>query len=431
MQLRPRRFGAPPPTAVLLSIAFISFTLAPAFGAVGNTPPSASSSFGRPPSGEIPILYNDHTVYAKPDILKQRRVLAAFIKNHQIYVPLRSMFEQMGAIVTASADGKRFTATKPGSTVSVALGSDVVTVNGETRPLDVPPILYRGVVLVPVRVISEALGAYVLWVPSKRVVVVRYIPIVAAASPAPIGPAPPAAPTAAPTLPPVVEIPYHGFIAAGFATGRNYNEFSAGSWCPNNTYVASAAFVVNNSPLAVKFDYRQDAYVTAINLQDAFGNYFTQFSTIDGGVSAVPVFLARQNTIDGRLEYKLADPHVYVGVGYIRTSTNYGYPHLTGVGFGVEKLPDLKPGLGFFGSAFYYPSARGTYTVNNPASSNFGNSYRQQYRILKYDAGLAFTLRHSPIYAYGGVSGDRYEARSNAPISQTHGGPYLGLGLKL
>ncbi|MBC5829265.1 MAG: copper amine oxidase N-terminal domain-containing protein [Candidatus Eremiobacteraeota bacterium] len=419
-------------TAVLLSIAFISSPLAPARGAVGNTPPAAASSFGSPPSGEIPILYNDHTVYAKPDILKQRRVLAAFVKNHQIYVPLRSMFEQMGATVTASPDGKRFTATKPGSSVSVALGSSVVTVNGETRPLDVPPILYRGVVLVPVRVISEALGAYVLWVPSKRVVVVRYIPIVAAASPAPPGPiAPPAAPTAAPTLPPIAEIPYQGFIAAGFATGRNYNEFSAGSWCPNNTYVASAAFVLKNSPLALKLDYRQDAYVTAINLQDAFGNYFTQFSTIDGGVSAVPVFLARQSTIDARLEYQIAEPHIYIGLGYIRASTNYGYPHLNGLGVGIEKLPDLKPGLGFFGSAFYYPSARGTYTVNNPASSNFGNSYNQQYRILKYDVGAAYTLRHSPIYAYGGLSGDRYEARSNAPINQTHGGPYLGLGLKL
>lgn len=102
-----------------------------------DTPPPAD--FGTSPSGEIPILYNDHTVYTKPDILRRRRVLAAFIKNHQIYVPLRSMFEQMGATVTASADGKTFFATKPGATVSVRLGTSQVTINGEKRPLDVPP----------------------------------------------------------------------------------------------------------------------------------------------------------------------------------------------------------------------------------------------------------------------------------------------------
>ena len=60
---------------------------------------TAPAEFGSPPSGAIPILYNDHTVYTKPDILKQQRVLAALVKNGVMYVPLRSMFEQMGAPV--------------------------------------------------------------------------------------------------------------------------------------------------------------------------------------------------------------------------------------------------------------------------------------------------------------------------------------------
>src|ERR1700688_2624173 len=64
----------------------------------------ATPDFGSPPSGEVPILFNDHTVYAKPDILKQNRVLAALVKGGHIFVPLRSMFEQMGATVSTSAD---------------------------------------------------------------------------------------------------------------------------------------------------------------------------------------------------------------------------------------------------------------------------------------------------------------------------------------
>ena len=117
-----------------------------------------AADLGSPPSGEIPILFNDHTVYAKPDILTDSRVLAALVKDGQLYVPLRSMFEAMGATVTASPDGKTVTATKSGASVSVTLGKAEVLVNGETRPLDVPPMLVNGIVLVPVRVLSEAMG---------------------------------------------------------------------------------------------------------------------------------------------------------------------------------------------------------------------------------------------------------------------------------
>ena len=121
---------------------------------------AAAAELGSPPSGEIPILFNDHTVYAKPDVLTRSRVLAALVKGGVIFVPLRSMFEQMGATVSVSADGKTITALKSGASVSVTLDKAEVVINGESRPLDVPPMLYKGIVLVPVRVISEGLGTY-------------------------------------------------------------------------------------------------------------------------------------------------------------------------------------------------------------------------------------------------------------------------------
>jgi len=416
-------------TIGILSLTFCASTL------VAN---AATPQFGKPPSGEIPILFNDHTVYATPDILKERRVLAALVKGGQIYVPLRSMFEQMGATVTASADGRTITATKPAASVVVTLGKAEVLINGEARPLDVPPMLYRGIVLVPVRVISEALGAYVQWLPERHVVVVRYL-----SEPAP---APTVQPTPVPTLAPVIPVApivptptptavptapsYRAFIQAAFAHGKNYNEFSAGQFCPQS-YVVAGAYAPKNSAFAVKIDYRQDSYVTSDNATDALKNHYTQFSTIDGGAAFTPVFLAKQSTLDTRLEYAVAAPRVYLGVGYLYTSTNYGYPHLQALGVGVEKLPDLKSGVSFFGSAFYYPNASGTYTLSNPASPNNGASYKQQYQIVKYDVGLALSAAHFPVYLYGGVSGDRYRAKQNAPIDQTHGGPYLGLGVKL
>src|SRR5579863_182621 len=174
----------------------------------GSTMAAPPANFGSPPSGQIPILYNDHHVYTKPDVLKQARVLAALVRGGTLLIPLRSMFEQMGATVSYDAGSKTVTVSKPGAEVKVTVGKPEVIINGESRPLDVPPIIYQGNVLVPVRVISEGMGAYVLWVADRHLVVVRYIPATPPPSPAP--PPPSAAPPPPPPPPPPTPVPLHG-----------------------------------------------------------------------------------------------------------------------------------------------------------------------------------------------------------------------------
>ena len=404
-------------------VAALTFLLASGAAAVAGT-----MNFGAPPSGQIPILYNDHTVYAKPDILKQNRVLAALVKDGQVYVPLRSMFEQMGATVTVSPDGNTYTVTRGDTSASVTLGKNEVVVDGNTRPLDVPPMMYEGIVLVPVRVLSEALGAYVEWVPSRQLVVVRYIPPTPPPTPSPT-PIPTLAPTPTPTPQPVrTAAPYIAFVEAALSMRDNYNAFASGQKC-NQSYLLAAAFAPANSRWAGKIDAREDAYVTNSNLTDLLGNQYTRFSTIDGGAAYTPVFLAKQSSVDARLEYQVADPRLYIGVGYIQTGNNFGYPQLRGLGVGVEKLPELRPGISWYGSAFYYPTATGNYTVASVGSSNVGKTYRQQYQITKLDAGLALVLRNFPVYLFGGFSDDAYTAKQNAPVGESHAGPYLGLGI--
>jgi Copper amine oxidase N-terminal domain len=184
----------------------------------GGPPPA---DFGSPPSGEYPILFNDHHVYAKPDILKKGRVLAALVRGGTIFVPLRSMFEQMGGTVSFETSGKTTTVTKPGASISVTVGKPEVIINGESRPLDVPPIVYKGVVLVPVRVISETMGAYVQWVPDRRIVVVRYIPATPPPAPAPPPPeAAPPPPAPVPTATPPI-FTYHGQFRSYYFTRQN------------------------------------------------------------------------------------------------------------------------------------------------------------------------------------------------------------------
>ena len=98
----------------------------------------------------------------------------------------------------------------------------MVIINGESRPLDVPPMIYHGVVLVPVRVISESMGAYVQWVPDRRLVVVRYIP----ATPPTEAPPPPPVPeetVAPPPPPPPTPNPLKlgGYIRSFYFTRQN------------------------------------------------------------------------------------------------------------------------------------------------------------------------------------------------------------------
>jgi len=406
------------------------------------------ADFGTPPSGEVPILFNDHHVYARPDTLTQGRVLGAIVWHGALLVPLRSMFEQMGATVSYDAASQSVTAQKEGAEVQVTLGKNEVIINGESRPLDVAPMMYKGTLMVPVRVISEGLGAYVEWEPSQHLCVVRYIPPTPVPTPAPTEaptPVPTPAPTPSPTPAPTAA-PQIGFIQGGVTFGRVYNEFSDGSKDAqgglsngsnggfDGSYVIAGAYKFN--PFAVKVDFRQDGYDTTVSSTNLScpSQICTVFNTIDGGTAVVNQFRARQSTLDGRLEYQIgAYPDLYVGVGYLQASNNYGYPELHGEGAGLEKLPSFgSNGWSWYGSAFYYFNANGTYIEDNPLSPNFNMAYKQTYDIVKYDIGLTANFTGSPFYIYGGYSGDRYLTRDlNEPIDQTHSGPYAGLGVHI
>ena len=405
----------------------------------GTQVADAAMNFGNPPSGEVPILFNDHHVYANPDILRQGRVLAALVKGGTILVPLASMFEQMGGTSTYDAATKSVTAKKDGAEVQVTLGKNEVIINGESRPLDVPPMMWKGNLLVPVRVISEALGAYVEWVPSQHVCVVRYLPPTPVPTPEATAMATPVA-TPAPTPTPMPTVkPVAGFIQGGVTSGKVANEYAANerdSTGPSNStnglngsYVAAGAYFFD--PFAVKVDWRQDAYQTTNNASFN-GGPGTLFSTADGGATIVPQFHAKQSTLDARLEYKVANPDIYVGVGYLQAANSYGNPSLRAIGGGLEKMPDMNKTWDYYGSVFFYPNAKGDLTefVGIANTNNFVvRKFTQEYDITKYDVGIDVGLGTSPFYLYGGFSGDRYTTKQNAPINQTHAGPYIGLGI--
>ncbi|MEJ8547237.1 copper amine oxidase N-terminal domain-containing protein [Brevibacillus borstelensis] len=79
-------------------------------------------------------------------------------------VPLRAIFEALGAKVDWDEATQTVTATKDNNTIQLTIGSKVAYKNGKKINLDVPAQLYNGdTTMVPIRFVSEALGAKVGW----------------------------------------------------------------------------------------------------------------------------------------------------------------------------------------------------------------------------------------------------------------------------
>ena len=90
-----------------------------------------------------------------------------------VLVPLRGVFEKLGATVAYDGGTKTILANRGATNVSLQLGSSTARVNNAPRQLSVPAQAVNGTTLVPLRFVSEALGANVQWRADSRTVVVN------------------------------------------------------------------------------------------------------------------------------------------------------------------------------------------------------------------------------------------------------------------
>src|ERR1700678_367052 len=79
----------------------------------------------------------------------------------RVFVPLRGVFEQLGASVVYQ--NGQINATGDGRTVSLQIGSTQATVDGQSQTLDQAPFVEGSRTLVPLRFVAQALGASVDW----------------------------------------------------------------------------------------------------------------------------------------------------------------------------------------------------------------------------------------------------------------------------
>ena len=80
-----------------------------------------------------------------------------------IMVPLRGIFEKMGANVDWNSQDQMVMANRGNTRVELRINNNEAYINGKAVPVQYPAQIVRGSTMVPIRFISESLGAYVDW----------------------------------------------------------------------------------------------------------------------------------------------------------------------------------------------------------------------------------------------------------------------------
>ena len=102
----------------------------------------------------IRVLINGKNIlFNQPPVIVDGRTL----------VPLRAIFEAMGASVDWNNSTKTATSKLGSTTIQLTIGSNLLYKNGTAAALDVPAQLINGYTMVPVRAVAEAFGADVNW----------------------------------------------------------------------------------------------------------------------------------------------------------------------------------------------------------------------------------------------------------------------------
>jgi hypothetical protein len=110
-------------------------------------------------SAQVAISVNGNDIDVSPSPL---------IQAGRVFVPLRGVFENLGATVVYS--NGQINATGNGRDISLQIGSTQAEVDGQPTTIDVAPFIVGASTYVPLRFVSQALGAGVQWDEADRLV---------------------------------------------------------------------------------------------------------------------------------------------------------------------------------------------------------------------------------------------------------------------
>ena len=125
---------------------------------------------GEPEGSELPADISV-TINGVPVVFDQPPV----IENGRTLVPLRAIFEALGATVNWEPDTQTVTSYKDGITLRLTIGSNILYVNQRKIELDVPARIYGSRTMVPARAVAEGFGCKVDWDDISRTVIIKKI----------------------------------------------------------------------------------------------------------------------------------------------------------------------------------------------------------------------------------------------------------------
>ena len=92
------------------------------------------------------------------------------IMEGRTMVPVRAIFEAVGANIDFDAETKTITAKKGDTTVNMTVGAKIATVNSKEVQLDAPAVIVNGRTLAPARFVAETFGYTVQWDAENKIV---------------------------------------------------------------------------------------------------------------------------------------------------------------------------------------------------------------------------------------------------------------------
>ena len=97
------------------------------------------------------------------------------IIDERTMVPLRAIFEALGATVDWDQETQTVTAVKDDTKIALTIGKNVIYVNDKPIELDVAPLIIDERTLVPVRAIAEGFGLDVGWDGENATVIIKSV----------------------------------------------------------------------------------------------------------------------------------------------------------------------------------------------------------------------------------------------------------------
>ncbi|MDY8024902.1 copper amine oxidase N-terminal domain-containing protein [Paenibacillus polymyxa] len=101
-------------------------------------------------------------------------------RNGQAFIPLRSVFDKLGAEIAYDYNTKiaQMNQSKAGDhpvSLEINFKTNRTTVNGKPVKLANPPFMVNGIGYLPLRLISETLGAKVNWIQKEDTIVITTV----------------------------------------------------------------------------------------------------------------------------------------------------------------------------------------------------------------------------------------------------------------